>query len=405
MPGREWGARRPGTQGFVPAKTALPPAVAALLDVGLGLVRRAPSARLAIVRAGGILDPEALTDPVRDAVEAEVEAARAAVCVPLAAKEVEQILKAAWAGPPAKVLDAFEAEPFALTAAAQLHRGQYDGTPVVVKVRRPGIERSVRNDLVLLDALAAPLRSAFGNLDATAILRDVREQALDELDFEHEASTQRRVARALRGVDGVTVPRPLLDLSTSEVLVSERAEGTTLADGARPADAGAAARALIGAFRAAVLEAGLAPVDLRASHVVVGPGDELALLGMGVSRPIDRERAERALDVLDALAAGEADAFGARVAESGVLGAEEATAAHGVLRDVAGPLVDGPAVLDADAIRELGVRAWRAAPTLASLATAAAPHPEDLALGRMLGQLVAVLSRLGAREDWATLTR
>jgi hypothetical protein len=146
-------------------------------------------------------------------------------------------------------------------------------------------------------------------------------------------------------------------------------------------------------------------VDLRASHVVVGPGDGLALLGMGIARPVARERSARALDVLDALAADDAQAFGARVAESGVLSADDAAAAHGVLRDVAGPLIEGPAVLDADAIRELGVRAWAAAPTLAGLTTAASPHPEDLALGRMLGQLVAVLSRFGAREDWVTLTR
>ena len=57
------------------------------------------------------------------------------------------------------------------------------------------------------------------------------------------------------------------------------------------------------------------------------------------------------------------------------------------------------------AMRDLGVRAWGAAPALAALASAASPHPQDLVLGRMLGQLVAVLSRVGAREDWATLTR
>ena len=392
-------------QGPVPTKTDLPPALNALLDVGLGLVRRAPSARLAIVRAGGILEPEALTDRVREVAAAEVEAARASVCVPLAAKDVEQLLKTAWGGAPGKVLDEFEADPFAVTAAAQVHRGAYDGTPVVVKVRRPGVERSVRNDLSLLDVVGGPLGAAFPNLDAGAVLRDLREQTLDELDFEHEASTQRRAARALRGVGGVTVPRPLLDLSTSDVLVSERMEGTTLADGARPADPAAAARALIAAVRTAALEAGLAPGDLRASHVVIGPGDELALLGMGTSRPVDRDRAARALDVLDALAGSDAEAFGAHVAASGVLGADRAAAAHGLLRDVAGPLVDGPAVLDAEAIRELGMRAWAATPALATLASAASPHPQDLVLGRMLGQLVAVLSRLGARENWVTLTR
>ena len=389
----------------MPATTQLPPALNALVEVGLGLARRAPSARLAIARAGDILEPEALTPAVREVLEREVETAKASVCVPLDPTEVEQILKAAWGGAPGKVLDEFDPEPLAIRPASQVHRGQYDGTPIVIKVRRPGVERSVRNDLALLDAVAVPLRAAFPRLDAAAILRDAREQALDELDFEHEASTQRRVARAVRGVEGATVPRPVLDLSTPDVLVSEHAEGTTLADGGRPVDPGAAARALVAAFRASAIDAGLAPVDLRATHVVVDPDGELALLGMGTARPVDRDRAARALDVLEALADGDADAFGEHVAASGVLGAGEASAAHPVLREVAGPLIDGPATLDATAIRELGVRAWQAAPALAGLASAAAPHPEDLALGRMLGQLVAVLSRLGAREDWVTLIR
>jgi predicted unusual protein kinase regulating ubiquinone biosynthesis (AarF/ABC1/UbiB family) len=203
----------------------------------------------------------------------------------------------------------------------------------------------------------------------------------------------------------VRVPRPHLELSTSEVLVSEFLDGETLADGARPADAGRAARALIAAVRAATLETGLAPVDLRASHVVVGPRDDLGLLGLGTSRAIDRERARRALDGLGALAGHDADAFAERIAATGVLSAEDAAAAHPVLREVAGALLDGPATLDAEALRDTGVRAWRAAPRLAQLATAASPHPQDLTLGRTLGQLVAVLARLGAREDWAAIIK
>jgi hypothetical protein len=74
-----------------------------------------------------------------------------------------------------------------------------------------------------------------------------------------------------------------------------------------------------------------------------------------------------------------------------------------VLRSVLGALLDGPATLDAAALLALGERARDETPALARLAMASAPRPEDLALGRTLGQLVAVLARLGAREDWVTL--
>ena len=78
----------------------------------------------------------------------------------------------------------------------------------------------------MLDLLAAPLGQVFGAMDAGPILRAVREMALDELDLEHEASNQRQARRLLRGVDGLVVPVPDLELSTPGVLVTEFIEGS-----------------------------------------------------------------------------------------------------------------------------------------------------------------------------------
>jgi predicted unusual protein kinase regulating ubiquinone biosynthesis (AarF/ABC1/UbiB family) len=384
----------------VPVRSELPPAVAALVDAALALVRRAPSARIAIVRGGEVLEPEALHPVVREAIEREVAAA-SSVCEPLDARDVEKALEEAWGRSPGKVLDELDPEPLAVRPAAQVHRAEHDGAAVAVKVRRPGVERSVRNDLALLDVLGGPLGAAFPRLDAGAVLREVREQALDELDFEHEASTLRRVGRVLREIDDVTAPRPLLDLATPDVLVTELLDGETLAAGARPADPGAAARALAGAFRAIVLDAGLAPFDIRASHVLVRDDGSLGLLGLGVARPVDRERARLGLDGLAALRAGDEAAFGRVVSELEVLPSDRAGDVFAVLRAVGGELADGPATLDAGAIRALGTRAARETRTLAGFAMAGSPRPEDLPLARMLGQLVAVLARLGATEDWA----
>lgn len=387
------------------ARADLPPAVAALVQTGAELLRRAPSARLAIARLDGLIDLDALPPELADAARDEVRAARESVAVELDRKTVEQILKSAWGRPVGKVLEEFDASPLAVTPAGQVHRGELDdGTAVAVKVRRPGVERSVRNDLALLDVVAGPLGAAFPRLDAGAVLRDVREQALDELDFVHEASTLRRLSRALRGVEGVEVPRPELELSTPEVLVTTFLRGETLASGARPSDPSGAARALVEAFRAAVLEAGLAPYDLRATHVLVGRGARVGLLGLGVARPVDRARAAAGLRGLVALAsADEASVARVAVEELGVLpDAEVAGEAAALLREVAGPLAGtgGPVRLDGDALLGALDRARVATPALLRLAGRATPQASDIVLARTLGQLVAVLSRLEATEDW-----
>jgi predicted unusual protein kinase regulating ubiquinone biosynthesis (AarF/ABC1/UbiB family) len=332
-----------------------------------------------------------------------LESAREAACEPLSARAVERALKDTWGRSVAKALDDFDPEPLAVRAAAQTHRGVSDGVPVAIRVRRPGLERAVRADLSLLDAVAAPLGAALPRADARELLRAIREQALDELDFEHEASTQRRVARAVRDVEGVAIPAAHPELCAEGVLVTDLLEGATLADGARPADPGAAARALIAVHVAAARWAGLALLDARPGHVVVLPGGGIGLLGTGVARPVDRARVDHAIAALGAVRDDDPGTFARAVSQAGVLPEAAARTAHGLARSALGPLADGPAPLDAAALKELSLRAFDIAPAAFALVPQADPHPDDLWLGRAAGQLVATLARLEATEDWPAL--
>jgi predicted unusual protein kinase regulating ubiquinone biosynthesis (AarF/ABC1/UbiB family) len=296
----------------------------------------------------------------------------------------------------AKTFEEFDPEPIAVRAAAQTHRGSADGVPVAIRIRRPGLERSVRNDLALLDTLAPPLGAALPNAQAGALLRSVREQLLDELDFEHEASTHRRVARILRDVDGLVVPAVRTDLCAQDVFVAELLDGQTLQDGARPTDPERAARALVAAHVAAA-RAGLALLDARPGHVVVLPDGRIGLLGIGLARPVDRTRVGLALDALAALRGGDRDAFAHAVESAGAL--TEGATAYGLAQSVLGSLVEGAAKLDAASLR----RALREAAPALTLATQAMPHPDDPHLARAAGQLLATLARLEATADWPAL--
>ncbi len=381
----------------------LPPALRSLLEAGGALVRRSSSGRVALGRAAALVPADAVPRALAK-LPAELERARAAAATPVPFKDVEKLLKSAWGSPHGKVLDELDRAPLAVTPSAQVHRGVRDGAPVAVKVLRPGLVSAVRNDLALLDVLAAPLRQVFGAMDAGAILREVRETALDELDLEHEASTQRQLRRTLRGVDGLVVPAPDMELSGETVLVCELLDGRTPADPkAKVADPGAVARTLVAAHVTAA-RAGLVLTDPRPGHVVLMDDGRVGLLGVGLARPVDRERTAAALDALVAWRAGDQDAFAAILADRlGLLPTVDAIKAYGLAATVLGDILNGPTRLDGPTLAAIAERGLDHLTAALQLAAAVTPHPHDLATVRSVGQLASVLARLGATEDWGAL--
>lgn len=379
--------------------TELPPALSALLDTALRLARQAPSGRVALARTDDLVDRHALPPWLRAAADRALGGVPAPE--PLDRKAVEKVLKDAWGRPPGKVLDDLDDEPIAVRPAAQVHRAELDGAPVAVKVRRPGLERAVRSDMSLLETLAAPMGIALPAADTGAILRDVREQTADEIDFEHEAGMQRRVARAIRHVEGVVVPRPHTDLAAPDVLVSDLLRGTTLRDGGRFDDPGAAATALVHAHVSAARDAGLALLDARPGHVVVLPDGRAGLLGAGVARQVAPERVAVALDALRALRDDDPARLAAAAEAAAMVPADAARVAHPPLRAIAGPLAAGRTLLDAAALRALAERGDAEAPALLRLVPEVAVSADDVWLTRSTGQVLALLGRLGAEADWA----
>lgn len=386
------------------ARADLPPALRALVETGVALARRSSTAQVAIARAADVVDVEALPAPLRRRTAQELAAAVEQTCEPLAPKQVEKALREAWGRAPGKVLDDLDLDaPLAVRPAAQVHRAHVDGTAVAVKVQRPGLASAARSDLALLDALAGPLRAVVPRADAGAFLREIRIAALDDLDLEHEASTQRSVARALRRVEGLVVPKAYGELCAPSVLVTELLDGPTLRDGA-PEDPAALAQTLVEAHLVAARDAGLALTDPRPGHVVLMPDGRVGLLGAGLARPIDRRRVAAALDALLALHAGDPEAFATAVCDGlEVLPADHARRAHDLLRQIAGKLLAGPVRLDAGALAGAAARALDRAGSLADLAAKTTPHPEDLWPLRGAAQLVGVLARLEVSRDWAAL--
>jgi predicted unusual protein kinase regulating ubiquinone biosynthesis (AarF/ABC1/UbiB family) len=377
-------------------------AIRALMAAGLKIARSTSSGRLAFAQANALVDPEALPPALRERVVEELGAAAAAVS-PISPKDVAKALQKAWGSAPEKLLQELDLEhPIAVTAGAQVHRGVHDGAEVAVKLLRPGLAESVRADLALLDTLSAPARRAFPAIDATRLIREVRERILDELDLEHGAHAQRAAARALRRDGQLHVPAVVADLTHNDVIVSALVPGPTLAAGI-PAgrDAGETARQILRFFAGAPRAIGLVHADADPANILFTDGG-IAVVDFAATGPIARELLDAALDALQALRAGDAETFAAVVVDRlGVLpDAASATKAMGVLREIGADLLTGPARLDAAALVALNARAEQRSDVLLSLGVGASIAPEHLWPLRMVATLVPTLARLGVTADW-----
>ncbi len=374
----------------------------ALIQIALRLARSAPSGRIALAQLARSLDPAWIPMPWGETLLAELESARADACVPLEVKVVERILREAWGVRATDELDELDPTPVAVTPTAQVHRGVHEGRDVAVKVLRPGVAGSVRQDLSLLEGLTGPLAAAFPSLDPGALMAEVRERVLDELDLEQEATAQRRFHRALRDHPLFTVPAPLTGLSHENVLVSQWVTGVALAD-AVERDA-AASRLVL--FVLGGLRAGMVHADIDPDDVLVLDDGRLAIVDFGASRVVDRARAEQTAAAVEAFVAADPQSLGHALGRLGWLAPEHAEAALELGEHVLGELAGPDAVrLDTGAVRAAGERAAERPRQLLELMLAGALLPEDLWPARAVGALFGAIARVGATAPWRELTR
>jgi ubiquinone biosynthesis protein len=102
-----------------------------------------------------------------------------------------------------------------------------DGRDVAVKVRRPGIDRSLTRDLAMVRRLAALMARipALRGVPVTEIAGQVCDSVHAQLDLVREAEFLSGLRESMRSLPGVTVPVVDRELSTGDVLVMDFVHG------------------------------------------------------------------------------------------------------------------------------------------------------------------------------------
>jgi len=125
------------------------------------------------------------------------------------------------------IFSEFDEEPIAAASIGQVYRARLaeDDREVAVKVQYPGINDAVRADMKNLGMLMRLVKRITPQLDVKALTEEIRGRIVEELDYELEASNQRKMARIYRGHPFIRVPEVVTSLSRERVIVSELVAG------------------------------------------------------------------------------------------------------------------------------------------------------------------------------------
>lgn len=124
---------------------------------------------------------------------------------------------------------AFGQEAAAAASLGQVHRARlHDGAEVACKLQYPDMPSTVEADLRQL-RLAMRVYARMDNaIQHDDIYEELAERLREELDYRREAAQMRLYGAMLKDVAGVSVPRPIDDLSTGRLLTMSWLDGRSL---------------------------------------------------------------------------------------------------------------------------------------------------------------------------------
>jgi len=153
---------------------------------------------------------------------------------PFAGDQAIAIIEGALDQSIAQLFATFSAEPLASASVAQVHAATlHSGEAVVVKVVRPGIEKTIHQDIALLLTLARTVEKYLPEarrLRPVDVVEDYRHTIIDELDLQREAANGSQLRRNFERSPLLYVPKVYWDYSRRDVLTTERIHGIAVTD-------------------------------------------------------------------------------------------------------------------------------------------------------------------------------
>ncbi len=153
---------------------------------------------------------------------------------PFTTQEFVQIVECELGQSVSELFASFEQQALASASVAQVHAAtMHNGNQVVVKVIRPGIEKTIAKDIRLMHWLARIIEASSADgkrLRAIEVVEEYRNTIINELDLKREASNASQLRRNFSQSPLLYVPEVVWSMVRKNVMVMERIHGIPVTD-------------------------------------------------------------------------------------------------------------------------------------------------------------------------------
>lgn len=209
------------------------------------------------------------------------------------------VIVKAYGGNLDKHLRAFDPVPVASASVAQVHFAELlDGTPVAVKVLRPGVEAVIERDLELLYALARLAQRYWPEarrLRPKEVVDEYSKTIHAELDLMREAANASQLRANFAASELLYVPKIYWDLTRTAVMVMDRVSGIPISNIEALKDAGIDLRRLahngVEIFFTQAFRDGFFHADMHPGNIFVSPAGQYLAVDFGIMGTLtDRDK-------------------------------------------------------------------------------------------------------------------
>jgi ubiquinone biosynthesis protein len=209
---------------------------------------------------------------------------------PFPADEVLEVVFQSYGKTAHEVFAEFNPVPVASASVAQVHFATLqNGTPVAVKILRPGISPVIEKDLGLMDTAALALEKLWSDgkrLRPREVVAEFAKHIHNELDLMLEAANCSQLHRNFSDGRLLRVPEVFWDYCREQVMVMERMEGTPISQVDRLREMGVdiprLARDGVEIFFTQVFRDGFFHADMHPGNIQVGADGTYIALDFGI---------------------------------------------------------------------------------------------------------------------------
>ncbi len=214
-----------------------------------------------------------------------------------------------------EIFASVDEKPLAAASVAQVHRATLkSGDEVILKIRRPGIGKTIDADLRLLARLAEIAEVSAEDLkqfQPQKIAAEFAKSIRSELDFVNECKNAERIANNFKDHPDIIIPKIYWDYASDSLNVQQFIDGISGSD-LEAVDAAGLDRKKLAALGAnavmkMVFEDGFFHADPHPGNIMYLPENRVAFLDFGMTGRISNERREQLVDLLFAIVGRRAD--------------------------------------------------------------------------------------------------